>query len=74
LGGIIGGDKTAYRYLPQSLINFPDARGLASLFKDNGFPHTRSISLIGGVANLHVGTTSPHASKRANLVLAATSA
>ena len=57
LGGLVGGDRAAYRYLPQSLINFPDARRLAALFKDNGFPHTRSISLIGGVANLHIGTT-----------------
>ena len=57
LGGLVGGDRAAYRYLPQSLINFPDARALAALFKANGFPHTRNVSLIGGVANLHIGTT-----------------
>ena len=57
LGGLVGGDRAAYRYLPQSLINFPDARALAALFKENGFPHTRCVALMGGVANLHVGTT-----------------
>ncbi len=57
LGGLVGGDRAAYRYLPQSLINFPDARALATLFKDNAFPHTRCVSLLGGVANLHIGTT-----------------
>jgi demethylmenaquinone methyltransferase/2-methoxy-6-polyprenyl-1,4-benzoquinol methylase len=57
LGGLVGGDRAAYRYLPQSLINFPDQRTLAALFKDNGFPHTRCVSLVGGVANLHIGTT-----------------
>jgi demethylmenaquinone methyltransferase/2-methoxy-6-polyprenyl-1,4-benzoquinol methylase len=57
LGGLIGGDRMAYRYLPQSLINFPGARDLAVLFKDNGFPHTRCVGLMGGVAYLHIGTT-----------------
>lgn len=57
LGGLVGGDRAAYRYLPQSLINFPDAHALAGLFKDNGFPHTRCVPLMGGVANLHIGTT-----------------
>ena len=61
LGGLVGGDRAAYRYLPQSLINFPDARALANLFKDNGFPHTRCIPLLGGVANLHIGSTQPAA-------------
>ena len=57
LGGLVGGDRAAYRYLPQSLINFPNARALAGLFKDNGFPHTRCVFLMGGVANMHIGTT-----------------
>ncbi len=57
VGGAVGGDPAAYRYLPQSLINFPDARALATLFKNNGFPHTRRVALMGGVANLHIGTT-----------------
>lgn len=57
LGGLVGGDRAAYRYLPQSLINFPDSRALAALFKNNGYPHTRCVPLVGGVANLHIGTT-----------------
>jgi demethylmenaquinone methyltransferase / 2-methoxy-6-polyprenyl-1,4-benzoquinol methylase len=57
LGGLVGGDWAAYRYLPQSLVNFPDAKALAALFKENGFPHTRTVPLMGGVAYLHVGTT-----------------
>lgn len=61
LGGIVGGDAAAYRYLPQSLINFPDARELAALFEENGFPHTRCVSLMGGVANLHIGITQAQA-------------
>lgn len=56
LGGIVGGDAAAYRYLPQSLINFPDARALTGLFNDNGFPAAHCVPLMGGVAALHVGT------------------
>ena len=57
VGGLVGGDRAAYRYLPQSLINFPDARTLATLFKENGFGHVRCVPLFGGVANLHLGAT-----------------
>ncbi|MDQ6766841.1 MAG: class I SAM-dependent methyltransferase, partial [Candidatus Eremiobacteraeota bacterium] len=70
VGGLVGGDRAAYRYLPQSLINFPDARALASLFKNNGFPHTRSVALIGGVAQLHIGTTEAVAAERSEPVYA----
>lgn len=73
VGGLVGGDRAAYRYLPQSLINFPDAGALASLFKSNGFPHTRRIALAGGVANIHLGTTAPSAA-RAQIAYAASSA
>lgn len=71
LGGLVGGDKAAYRYLPESLINFPDARALAGLFKNNGFPHTRCVRLLGGVANLHVGTTQPQNLAASNPLVAA---
>lgn len=71
VGGLVGGDRAAYRYLPQSLINFPDARALASLFKNNGFPHTRCVALIGGVAQLHIGTTEAVAAERSEPVYAA---
>lgn len=55
IGGVVGKDKAAYRYLPQSLVNFPDARALAELFKNNGFPKVRCVPLLGGIANLHIG-------------------
>lgn len=57
VGALVGGDRAAYRYLPQSLVNFPDARSLADLFKTSGFAHVRCIPLMGGIANLHIGIT-----------------
>ncbi|MDQ6779725.1 MAG: ubiquinone/menaquinone biosynthesis methyltransferase, partial [Candidatus Eremiobacteraeota bacterium] len=55
VGGLVGGDANAYRYLPQSLINFPGGEALAELFRANGFAHVRTASLMGGVAAVHAG-------------------
>lgn len=57
IGGLIGGDAAAYRYLPQSLINFPDVQTLAGMFRANGFESVNVTPLMGGVATLHVGAT-----------------
>jgi demethylmenaquinone methyltransferase/2-methoxy-6-polyprenyl-1,4-benzoquinol methylase len=57
IGGLVGCNAAAYRYLPQSLINFPDVRALTDLFLANGFGQVRYQSLMGGVATLHVGAT-----------------
>jgi demethylmenaquinone methyltransferase/2-methoxy-6-polyprenyl-1,4-benzoquinol methylase len=55
IGRLVGGDAAAYRYLPESLRNFPDADALALLFAGNGFKHVRYVRLMGGVAALHIG-------------------
>ena len=56
IGSIVGGDAAAYRYLPQSLVNFPDPEALAALFLRNGFAHVRYVRIMGGVVALHIGT------------------
>jgi demethylmenaquinone methyltransferase / 2-methoxy-6-polyprenyl-1,4-benzoquinol methylase len=56
VGGLVGGSKTAYRYLPNSLTNFPDAEGLAERFRTAGFREVRTIRLGMGAIALHVGT------------------
>ena len=55
VGGLVGGSKTAYRYLPNSLTNFPDADGLAERFRTAGFRDVRTIRLGFGAIALHVG-------------------
>ncbi len=55
LGGLVGGSKTAYRYLPNSLTNFPDAAGLAERFRTAGFREVRAIRLGMGAIAIHVG-------------------
>jgi demethylmenaquinone methyltransferase/2-methoxy-6-polyprenyl-1,4-benzoquinol methylase len=56
IGGLVGGSKTAYRYLPNSLTNFPDADGLAERFRTAGFREVRYVRLGMGAIALHVGT------------------
>ena len=55
VGGLIGGSKTAYRYLPNSLTNYPDADALAERFRSAGFTDVRYVRLGGGAIAAHVG-------------------
>ncbi len=48
--------KEPYAWLPESLKDFPDRRGLEQLFREAGLKHVKSFPLTGGVAALHVGT------------------
>ena len=55
VGGLVGGSKSAYRYLPNSLTNFPDADGLAERFRLAGFREVRYVRLGAGAIAVHVG-------------------
>jgi demethylmenaquinone methyltransferase/2-methoxy-6-polyprenyl-1,4-benzoquinol methylase len=55
IGGLVGGSKTAYRYLPNSLTNFPDADGLAERFRSAGFRDVRYVRLGFGAIACHIG-------------------
>ena len=56
IGGAVGGSKSAYRYLPNSLTNYPDADELAERFRTAGFSDVRYIRLGMGAISCHVGT------------------
>jgi demethylmenaquinone methyltransferase/2-methoxy-6-polyprenyl-1,4-benzoquinol methylase len=55
VGGLVGGSKSAYRYLPNSLTNYPDADELAARFRAAGFSGVRFLRLGGGAISVHVG-------------------
>ncbi len=55
VGGLVGGSKSAYRYLPNSLTNYPDADELAARFRTAGFSDVRYLRLGGGAISVHVG-------------------
>ncbi len=56
IGGWIGGSKTAYRYLPQSLTHYPGAAELRERFALAGFANSNFVRLMGGAIAIHVGT------------------
>lgn len=56
IGGVISGHRTAYRYLPRSVANFPAEAELAARMTSAGFANVSWESLTLGVAAVHVGT------------------
>lgn len=56
LGGLVGGSRQAYAYLPSSLTNHPDAPHLRDRFASAGFHDARYVPLVGGAIAIHAGT------------------
>jgi demethylmenaquinone methyltransferase/2-methoxy-6-polyprenyl-1,4-benzoquinol methylase len=55
LGGLVSGSQSAYQYLPDSVLLFPDQAGLAGLMRDAGFVAIEWQNLTAGVAAIHMG-------------------
>ncbi|MFY9718650.1 MAG: ubiquinone/menaquinone biosynthesis methyltransferase [Candidatus Cybelea sp.] len=55
LGGIVGGSREAYRYLPNSLTHHPDAPALRERFARAGFGDAGYLPLMGGAIAIHYG-------------------
>jgi demethylmenaquinone methyltransferase / 2-methoxy-6-polyprenyl-1,4-benzoquinol methylase len=55
VGGAISGHRTAYRYLPESVANFPGERELAARMTAAGFRQVGWRSLTLGIAAIHWG-------------------
>ncbi len=53
LAGAISGDPAAYRYLPNSLKGFPNAKKLAAILSEVGLTQVRVLRLGGGAVALH---------------------
>ena len=55
VGRIISGNKSAYRYLPQSVVHFPQYQELCKELADAGFSAVTCHAYTGGVAVLYRG-------------------
>jgi demethylmenaquinone methyltransferase/2-methoxy-6-polyprenyl-1,4-benzoquinol methylase len=55
LGGLIS-QKSAYQYLPDSVLEFPDRVAFSNMMEEAGFVDVRVHDLTGGIAAVHVGT------------------
>jgi demethylmenaquinone methyltransferase/2-methoxy-6-polyprenyl-1,4-benzoquinol methylase len=56
VGGVVSGNRAAYRYLPASVAQFPAEEELAARMAAVGFGDVRWRSLSLGIAAIHVGT------------------
>lgn len=56
VGGLVGGSRQAYTYLPHSLTHHPNAEGLRERFVAAGFENTGFVRLMGGAIAIHYGT------------------
>jgi len=55
LGGLVAGDREAYRYLAESIRRFPDQDALAQRMSAVGFAQVKVRNLSGGIAAMHSG-------------------
>ncbi len=55
LGAVVAGDAAAYRYLVESIRNFPDQDSFAAMVERAGFERVDYRNLTGGVAAIHSG-------------------
>lgn len=55
IGGVVSGDRAAYRYLNESVERFPHGRDFCRLMEDAGFTHVEAHPLTFGIATLYIG-------------------
>jgi len=55
IGRIFSKNRTAYRYLPESVMQFPDSEQFVKLIESAGFSDISRKKLTGGVASIYTG-------------------
>lgn len=55
VGGLVSGHPWAYRYLPESVKEFPGPEALAEMLTESGFRDVEWQLVTGGIAAIHVG-------------------
>ena len=53
LGFVLHRDPDTYRYIPESIRNYPGAEGVARLLEKRGFEQVRVVPLLGGLMAIH---------------------
>jgi demethylmenaquinone methyltransferase/2-methoxy-6-polyprenyl-1,4-benzoquinol methylase len=54
LGGVVS-QRSAYQYLPDSVLEFPDRETFKEMMEEAGFENVQIHDLTGGIAAVHVG-------------------
>ena len=58
IGGLVSGDKAAYRYLPASVERFPRPDRFCGIMRDCGFSEVSARALTFGICRMFVGEKS----------------
>ena len=53
LGFVLHRDPDTYRYIPESIRNYPGAEGVARLLEQRGFVDVKVVPLLGGLMAIH---------------------
>jgi demethylmenaquinone methyltransferase/2-methoxy-6-polyprenyl-1,4-benzoquinol methylase len=54
LGFILHRDPDTYRYIPESIRNYPGAEGVAQLLERQGFTNVRVLRVLFGLMAIHL--------------------
>jgi demethylmenaquinone methyltransferase/2-methoxy-6-polyprenyl-1,4-benzoquinol methylase len=54
-GKLFSKDRSAYRYLPDSVTRFPDNEIFIEMMKRTGFNNIEQVKLTGGIASIYTG-------------------
>lgn len=55
IGGFVSGDRSAYEYLPASVLDFPAPEKFISMMKDAGFDNVKHTPLTFGICRMYIG-------------------
>jgi len=55
IGGILSGDRTAYRYLNRTIETFPSGEAFCAIMRDAGFTNVKATPLTFGIASIYQG-------------------
>lgn len=53
VGGLVSKDQSAYRYLPESVRDFPDGERFTAILQSVGFNHTTCKALTFGISSVY---------------------
>jgi demethylmenaquinone methyltransferase/2-methoxy-6-polyprenyl-1,4-benzoquinol methylase len=56
LGYALHRDPDTYRYIPESIRNYPGADAVAAMLEEHGFTDVRVVTILGGLMAVHVAS------------------
>ena len=55
IGHLLSKDSSAYTYLPESVMAFPEGEGFLAKMETAGFENLKQRKLTGGIASIYLG-------------------